>query len=94
MRASYLCIDEFMVNWDSRYKLLPVKIMNPDYVRFEDDKGAQLKIRDANMWEMRDQIETFEEIPLLCLMYNNYTSIYDTLIRYGILKGRVEINDS
>ena len=27
----YICIDESVVNWDSRVKLLPLKIMFPDF---------------------------------------------------------------
>ena len=31
----YICIDETLVNWDARHKLLPFKLCLPDYVNKE-----------------------------------------------------------
>ena len=36
IRHGYICIDESMVNWNSRHKLLPITLMLPDYIKTVD----------------------------------------------------------
>ena len=38
LKQGYLFIDETMVNWNSRHKLLPVKLMMPDYIVSSEHK--------------------------------------------------------
>ena len=75
----YLSIDEKLGNWGSNHKILPIKIMLDDFIPSSCDFSYQ-----------NDYIET----TLLSQHYfNNYT-IYDSLIRKGILQRKVEISDS
>ena len=35
VQLEYICIDETLVNWDTRHKLLPFKLCLPDYINKE-----------------------------------------------------------
>ena len=46
LKHGYICIDESMVNWNSRHKLLPIKLMLLDYVNVEevrDENGEKIQ---------------------------------------------------
>ena len=79
----YLCIDETVVNWSSRHKLLPIKIQLADYVNTRTDD-----ITDETY------ISHYTETTLLCLTYNNDFTIWEALIRRGLLLREIEIADS
>ena len=80
IEGSYLCIDESIVNWDSRHKLLPICVRFRDYL-YADAKDGERVLR------------YYEEMTMLTLTYNNQFTIWEALIRQGLLHGRVEIND-
>ena len=80
MAGSYLCIDESIVNWDSRHKLLPICVKFADYLKADGQGGERV-------------LGPYEEMTMLTLTYNNQFTIWEALIRQGLLHGRVEIND-
>ena len=100
----YICIDETVVNWSSRHKLLPIKIQLADYVHkreapqpFLVDKyeaGANSKASQQINSDPIEYYTHYTETTLLCLTYNNDFTIWEALIRRGLLQREVEISDS
>ena len=86
LKDGYIFIDETMVNWNSRHKLLPIKLMLPDFVQtaMQEDENGVMKLAE----------KYFIETPLLCLTYNNSFTIWETLIRKGLLEGTIEITNN
>ena len=77
-----MCIDETLVDWDSRHKLMPINYHYNDYIQTKLTKGDNIIY------------ERYEESEFLCLAYNNDFTIWEALIRKGLLEGKVPITDS
>ena len=86
-QVSYLLIDETVVNWSSRHKLLPIKLQQPDFIVY---KWSSNKINNKYNTRAVDYYET----TFLCQTYNNNFSIWESLIRKGLLNSDVDINDN
>ena len=87
---SYLLIDESVVNWNSWQKLLPIKLQEPDYIYY----SCQSKNSAEGWVDIETYPEDYQETTILCHTYNNNFTIWESLIRKGILRGDVEINDN
>ena len=81
LKGGYLYIDESIVDWSSRHKLLPIKLMLADSITTDMQGGDLIE-------------KSYEETPLLCVTYNNAFTIWETLIRKGLLEGTVEITNN
>lgn len=51
-QVSYLLIDETVVNWSSRHKLLPIKLQQPDYMAYKwfCQEEKDVEIEDGYPW--------------------------------------------
>ena len=78
-----MCIDEALVDWDSRHKLMPISYHHNDYVQEKELSKTEKLV-----------FEKYEEKEFLCLAYNNDFTIWEALIRRGLLEGKVQITDS
>ena len=87
---SYLLIDETVVNWGSQYRLLPIKLQEPDYIYY----NCQSTNVTEGWVDIQRYPEDYYENTILCHTYNNNFNIWESLIRKGLLKGDVEINDN
>lgn len=77
----YLCIDESLVEWDSRIKLVPISIKFPDQIFYRKDEMALGGAVPAH----------YKQNNFLQLIYSNDISIWDILIRQGLINNKVEI---
>ena len=89
-QMGYLLVDETVVNWSSRFKLLPIKLNSSDHI-----KTRFITIKDSQTGR-KESVEVYSgyaETTILCQTYNNNFTIWEAMLRDGILKGKVEIND-
>jgi len=79
----YICIDEGIVDWNSKIKLMPVSIKYSDYIHQVVNQESKA-VRSTH----------YTENSMLQLLYHNNFSIWEALIRIGLLENTVEVNNS
>ena len=82
IKGFYLSIDESIVNWGSRRKLLPLCVRCADFIMSETNTEG--KVVHLN----------YDEFTILTQTYDNQFTIWECLIRERLGEGSIEIDEN